>query len=123
MTGMEESAINLAILDFLCSAPAAPVLADLETRDLGDEQTLAVLGELRRDFRPEEAAALLSLARLRRRAAAKFPEAQCLFFHQLHQVRSLYALRKSRKIFDIRGEHELPAGHLLGLRFGSQNDR
>ncbi len=80
MTRMEESAINLAILDFLCSASAAAVLADLETRDLGDQQTLAVISELRREFRPEEAAALLALARLRRRAEAKFPEAHRLFF-------------------------------------------
>jgi hypothetical protein len=120
MTRMEESAINFTILDFLCAAPAAAVLKDLEKRDLGDEQTLAVLSELRRDFRPEEAAALLSLARLRRRAEAKFPNAQRLFFtREALEQASAAAVAEHHAIWLDR---HAPPGPILDLGCGIGGD-
>jgi predicted O-methyltransferase YrrM len=45
-----------------------------------DEHLLAELAHLRRRFTPEQAGALVALARLRRRAKNKFPAAEGLFF-------------------------------------------
>jgi hypothetical protein len=47
---------------------------------LDDDQTHLLLARLRRSFAPAEAGAILAMARLRRRAAAKFPDAGRLFF-------------------------------------------
>jgi len=55
-------------------------LAKLQQAALGEEQTLALLQPLRREFTASQAGALLSMARLRQRAAAKFPQAAQLFF-------------------------------------------
>ena len=67
-------------LDFLLSPAGSAVLAWLATQDLSDAQTLSLLARLRRDLPPEFAAAALTLARLRQRAAGKFSRAAAMFF-------------------------------------------
>ncbi|MCC6455592.1 MAG: SAM-dependent methyltransferase [Caldilineaceae bacterium] len=71
-------AINAHSVDFLLSAEGMAAAAQLVAVD--DEHLLAELAHLRRRFTPEQAGALVALARLRRRAAAKFPAADRLFF-------------------------------------------
>lgn len=66
-------------LRFLLSPRGQECLRQLASEDLGAGRELAILGRLRRSLSPTEAAAALSLARLRRRAAAKFPEADRLY--------------------------------------------
>lgn len=65
---------------FLLTPEARAAAATLAQQELASGQTLARLAELRRRFSAEQAGALLTLARLRKRAAAKFPQAEQLFF-------------------------------------------
>lgn len=76
----QTDSIHPATLDFLLSPAGRAAAAALVDEDLSDAHSLALLTHLRRYHRPEEAGALLALARLRRRAAAKFPAAAHLFF-------------------------------------------
>jgi hypothetical protein len=71
-------AINAHSVEFLLSAEGMAASAHLVAVD--DEHLLAELAHLRRRFTPEQAGALVALARLRRRAIAKFPAADRLFF-------------------------------------------
>ncbi|HXF62574.1 MAG TPA: hypothetical protein VNK95_13215, partial [Caldilineaceae bacterium] len=73
-------AINLQTVEFLLSAPGRQAAAALAAETLDDADLPARLAALRRHFTGEQAGALLALARLRRQAAAKFPEADQLFF-------------------------------------------
>jgi hypothetical protein len=79
-----HEAINLSTVDFLLSPPgreaAAELAASLDDSTLDDAHLPTRLTSLRRRFAPQEAGALMALARLRRAAAAKFPEADRLFF-------------------------------------------
>jgi SAM-dependent methyltransferase len=59
-------------LDFLASDAGAAVLERLAGEDLGDEHTLRLITQLRRALSPQQAGAVLELARLRQRAVAKF---------------------------------------------------
>jgi SAM-dependent methyltransferase len=68
-----------ALLALLRSRRGRAALDDLKRADLAESNTLALLSDLRRTFSPDEAAALLTQARLRRRAADKFPFADHLF--------------------------------------------
>ncbi|MCB0207447.1 MAG: methyltransferase domain-containing protein, partial [Anaerolineae bacterium] len=72
--------LTLDLIDFLVSPPARQTLADLSGVDLDERQTLPLLTRLRVSFAPDEAAALLDQARLRRRAIDKFPNADRLLF-------------------------------------------
>jgi SAM-dependent methyltransferase len=72
--------MELATVEFLLSPVAQDALAALQVSDLAEEQTLARLQPLRRQFTAVEAGALLSLARVRQRARNKFPAAAQLFF-------------------------------------------
>ncbi|MEZ4862488.1 MAG: class I SAM-dependent methyltransferase [Caldilineaceae bacterium] len=78
--GVAHAAINAATVDFLLSPTGQAAAQALQQADLREHQTLSLLTELRRDFSAAEAGALLTLARLRRRAAIKFPQAEALFF-------------------------------------------
>jgi len=62
------------------TAAARSALARLATVDLSEQRLLPILADLRRTFPSEAAAAILTLARLRRRARAKFPRADDMFF-------------------------------------------
>ena len=76
--GIEEFSPGLAA--FLLTDAAREAAATLAGQGLAPGQTLARLVELRRAFSSEQAGALLTLARLRLRAAAKFPHAGQMFF-------------------------------------------
>lgn len=67
-------------LRFLLGPSGRAAVEGLSEADLRPGEELRVLGRLRRTLAPEEAAAALSLARLRVKAAGKFPEAGRLFF-------------------------------------------
>ena len=68
------------IVDFLLSDAAQQAIAALTPRDLEPDQTIPTLNSLRQAFPPEKAGPLLTLARLRLRAEAKFPHARRMFF-------------------------------------------
>ncbi|MCB0040844.1 MAG: hypothetical protein KDE23_14240, partial [Caldilinea sp.] len=75
-----ETARDLEAAAFLVSPEGAAVLAALEEMDLGEARTLEILTHLRRTLPPDLAGAALTQARLRRRAVAKFPAANRMFF-------------------------------------------
>lgn len=59
-------------LDFLASEAGARVLERLAGEDLGDDHTLRLITQLRRELSPQQAGAALELARLRKKAVVKF---------------------------------------------------
>jgi SAM-dependent methyltransferase len=73
-------AINLATVDFLLSEAGRAAAAELADAALDDAALPGLLTRLRRRFPAAEAGALVTLARLRRQAAGKFPAADRLFF-------------------------------------------
>lgn len=72
--------VDDAVLNFLLSPAAQPLLAELMASINDDAQVLAHLTQLRRTLPGDIAGALVSQAQLRRRALAKFPNAAQLFF-------------------------------------------
>lgn len=70
----------MAPAQFITSARADAALDALTPAQLTDEALLATLAALRTEFAPDEAAALVTQARLRLRAQEKFPQAARLFF-------------------------------------------
>ncbi|MCB0122238.1 MAG: methyltransferase domain-containing protein [Caldilineaceae bacterium] len=76
---MRREAINETTISFLLTPAARSAAAALGEMALPEEQTFAILQQLRRDFDPSEAGALLALARLRQKAMTKFPDAAKLF--------------------------------------------
>lgn len=79
LTGLTD-AINSSVTAFLLSSRGRDGARRLQTADLHEANTLLLLTSLRRDYSAQEAGALLALARLRQRAATKFPFAEQLFF-------------------------------------------
>ena len=71
--------VTNATADFLLSEEAQRACASLEPDDLALDQTLPTLSKLRDVFSGEEAGAILTLARLRLKAANKFPGAERMF--------------------------------------------
>ena len=69
-----------SMVDFLLSTQAEDALALLAQRELAAHSHLPLLTELRAVYTAQQAAALLTLAITRQRAAAKFPDAAHLFF-------------------------------------------
>ncbi len=72
--------ISSDVLDFLLSERGADILASLRREDVQDRALLGTLTRLRHLCSPEEAAAIVTLARLRLRATAKFSRAERMFF-------------------------------------------
>lgn len=70
----------MAAAEFVVSSAAQPLLVRLAQMRLDDADTLPLLAELRRSLPASFASALLTQARLRRRAAAKFPAAAQMYF-------------------------------------------
>lgn len=68
------------LAEFLLSPEAGAALRELAVQGAQSEAELAQIAALRKHFSPAEAAALLEQARLRQKAAAKFPDADRLFF-------------------------------------------
>jgi predicted O-methyltransferase YrrM len=111
-------AINVHSVDFLLSAEGRAAAAELVAVD--DDKLLAELAQLRRRFTPEQAGALVALARLRRRAAAKFPSANHLFYTSV-------ALEQATA-YTVAAHHaahlhqHAPAGKILDLGCGIGGD-
>jgi SAM-dependent methyltransferase len=112
--------MELATVEFLVSPAAQGALATLQECDLAEGQTLALLQRLRRQFGPVEAGALLSLARVRQRAAAKFSEADRLFFtaEALEQA-TAWPIAQWRAAWI---DQQAPPGPLLDLGCGIGGD-
>lgn len=71
---------DAATVDFLLSEAGDHLLQSLAQADLGPDHALDWLTRLRRQVSPVQAGALLTQARLRRRAVDKFPGAEKMFF-------------------------------------------
>lgn len=74
------SAIGPATAAFLLSREGRAAAEELRDAPLDDAHLPPLLNRLRQRFDANRAGALVTLARLRRRAAAKFPHAERLFF-------------------------------------------
>ena len=72
--------ITLHDLDFLASPAGERLLDELSTGDLSDANTLVLLTWLRRAVTPAQASAVLTLARLRQKAAEKFGADACRMY-------------------------------------------
>jgi hypothetical protein len=107
-------------VDALLADESQLALAELARSDIGEEHTLRLLDGLRSRFPPPVAGALLTQARLRRRAVAKFPFADRLFFTPaaLEQATAWpVALHRARWI-----DRSAPAGPVLDLGCGIGGD-
>lgn len=71
--------MDLDSLDWLQSPPGQDLLAELAARPLAEGDTLRELTRLRRRYSAEQARAAVELSLLRRRARAKFPDADRLY--------------------------------------------
>ncbi len=103
--------IALGDLDFLTSDAGAGVLARLADEDLSDDSTLRLLTALRRDLTPRQAGAALELARLRRKAAAKFGDdaARMYFTREALEQASDPLVRRYRTLEVFSGQHVVDA--------------
>ncbi|MEI2688206.1 MAG: class I SAM-dependent methyltransferase [Anaerolineae bacterium] len=72
--------LTLPLVDFLLTAEAQTALEELAGQDLSQQASLELLTRLRRRWLPDQAAALLDQARLRRKAGDKFPRPERLLF-------------------------------------------
>lgn len=73
--------ITLDSLQFLQTEAGIQALEQLAHEDLSDARTLPLLTQLRKTYAPEQAGALLEMARLRHKAVAKFgADAARMFF-------------------------------------------
>jgi SAM-dependent methyltransferase len=107
-------------LDALRSPAGQAALAELAQADVGEAQILPLLSQLRRSFPPPVAGALLTQARLRRRAAAKFPFADQLWFEAeaLEQATAWPVARHHAQWID----RYAPPGTVLDLGCGLGGD-
>jgi SAM-dependent methyltransferase len=115
-----ETEVTPETLGYLFGEDAAEELAALAHRDVDAAQTVPLLAELRRRHSPEIAGALLTQARLRRRAQDKFPSAHRLFFtaEALEQA-------TTHAIADVRAawiDRFAPPGPVLDLGCGIGGD-
>lgn len=108
------------LADFLLAPATQATLESLQTGDLSAGQTLTILSALRRSFSPQQAGALLTLARLRQRAQIKFPHAAHLFFtsEALEQATAWPVAQHRAAWF---AQHA-PAGPILELGCGIGGD-
>jgi SAM-dependent methyltransferase len=72
--------MNIETFNWLLTSAGQALLAEAMASDLSDAAQLRELTRLRRQATPERAAAAFEIARLRRRAAAKFSFAELLYF-------------------------------------------
>lgn len=117
---MTLDTLDTGAIETLLSAEGQAALAELAQSDTSDENTLPLLAGLRRRFPPPVAGALLTMARLRRRAADKFPFAGQLFLTPaaLEQATAWpVALHRAAWI-----DQYAPAGPVLDLGCGIGGD-
>ena len=114
------TSLTLDMADFLLSTSTAPILLQLQRQTLSPEYTLQILTELRKEFTPNQAAALLRLAQLRQKARRKFPAAEHMFFtaESLEQATAWdVALHRAQAI-----HANAPPGTILDLGCGIGGD-
>ncbi len=105
---------------FLLSARGREALAQVASPELAQADPVTQVSRLRRSFSPAETSALLTLARLRERAARKFPQAHRLFFtpEALEQATAFpVALHRAQEI-----HRRSPPGPVLDLGCGIGGD-
>ncbi len=114
------SAIGPATAAFLLSQEGRAAAAELRDTALDDAHLTTLLNRLRRRFDASQAGALVTLARLRRRAAAKFPAAEQLFFttEALEQATAWEVAQQHAAWLD----RQAPPGPLLDLGCGIGGD-
>ncbi len=107
-------------VDFMLSATGETALQQLHSADLHEVHTVALLGDLRRTFSPTQAGALLTQARLRQKATAKFPHAHVLYFtpEALEQATTHTIAAHRARWIDARA----PMGTVLDLGCGIGGD-
>lgn len=105
--------MNSFDLDFWLSAPVEEALDRLGAADIGKDNELKLLKDLRRSFAPEQAGEILTQAKLRKKAALKFPKAHKMFFEAealeqatswelaLHRAEKLHKLGKAGPFLDL----------------------
>lgn len=105
--------MNSFDLDFWLSAPVEEALDRLGAADIGKDNELKLLKDLRRSFAPEQAGDILTQAKLRKKAALKFPKAHKMFFEAealeqatswelaLHRAEKLHRLGKAGPFLDL----------------------
>ncbi len=117
---MGNNTLSLETAHFLTGPDAADALAALQPNDLTDATVMGTLMHLRNRFTPQQAGALVTLARLRRQATVKFPQAEKLFFTQeaLQQATSQpVAQRHAQQLHTLAGP-----GPILDLGCGIGGD-
>lgn len=72
--------MELSTLDFLLSQPGQNLLARLREEQATEENSLALLTRLRKEYSRDQAAAALDLTYLRLRATSKFSKAHQMYF-------------------------------------------
>lgn len=105
---------------FLLSERGREAGARLDEIELAPQKRLAAVANLRKEFKPEEAAALITLAELRQRAMAKFPWAKQMFFtpEALEQATAWpVALHRAERLHRLA-----PPGPVLDLGCGIGGD-
>ena len=117
---IETEALNQKTVDFILSDIGRAAASELTKIQLSERETLSLLSQLRRNHSAAEAGALLALAKLRRRAATKFPKADRLFFtaEALEQATAWEIAEYRARWFDTHA----PSGAILDLGCGIGGD-
>jgi SAM-dependent methyltransferase len=102
--------LDLDTFSWLRSPDGQAALAELAARELAEADTLRELERLRRTLTPERARAVLETATLRRRARAKFPAAERLYF-----TREALEQASAAPVAARRAARLAPAGHVADL--------
>jgi hypothetical protein len=109
--------VELETFAWLRSPVGQALLAELAGRELREEDSLRELERLRRQFAPEQARAALETALLRRRARAKFPAAERLYF-----TREALEQASAAPVAAHRAARLAPRGHIADLGCGVGGD-
>lgn len=115
-----QGELDAQTLAFLLSQAGHEALTQLQQEDVSESQTVPLLAKLRLRYPPLTAGALLTMARLRRKAADKFPAAARLFFtaEALEQATTA-AIADARAAWIDR---HAPPGPILDLGCGIGGD-
>ncbi|MCS6880652.1 MAG: class I SAM-dependent methyltransferase [Oscillochloridaceae bacterium] len=109
--------MDLEMFDWLRSPQAEALLAELAARPLREGDMLREMEWLRRHVPLEQARAILELARLRRRAVAKFPAAERLYF-----TRDALEQASAAPVAAHRAARLARCGHIADLGCGIGGD-
>ena len=115
-----SGAISADSIDFLRSPAGMQALDSLSDTDLHPAIAPSVIARLRRSLEPGEAGAVLTLAMLRRKALAKFPDAGQMFFTAEALEQSTAAEVAEHRA--LRIDRLAPPGVILDLGCGIGGD-